>query len=72
MNYFDCNVHQEDKDEIYACLSCYDDSVKQEERERIIRWIEENRSKIELEAGIFVYRDHFDSESLLNFINENK
>lgn len=42
------------------------------ERERIINWIEENRSKIELEAGIFVYRDHFDSESLLNFINENK
>lgn len=37
MSDFDCDVHQEDKDEIWQCLSCYDDGVKQEERERIIK-----------------------------------
>lgn len=40
--------------------------------QRIIDWIKENRSTIELEAGINIYRDHFDSESLINFIEEQK
>lgn len=39
-----------------------------EERKRIINWIKENRSAIELEAGIYVYRDHFDSQLLLAFL----
>jgi hypothetical protein len=41
------------------------------ERERISNYIEENRSYIEIEAGIGIYRDHFDSQSLLKFINNN-
>jgi hypothetical protein len=36
--------------------------------ERIIAWIEENRSAIELEPGNNIYRDHFNSESLIAFI----
>jgi hypothetical protein len=44
-----------------------------EERDRILQWIEENRSAIELEPGEYIYRDHFNSESLIAFIKgENK
>ena len=44
-----------------------------EERERIIKWIEENRSGIEFEPGEYIYRDHFNSQSLISFIKgENK
>ena len=43
------------------------------ERERIVAWIEENRSAIEFEPGEIIYRDHFNSQSLLAFIKgENK
>jgi hypothetical protein len=38
------------------------------EQMRILKWIKSNRSTIELEAGINVYREHFDSESLIEFI----
>jgi hypothetical protein len=38
------------------------------ERERIIKWIEENRSAIELEPGEYIYRDHFNSQSLIAVI----
>jgi hypothetical protein len=38
------------------------------EQTRILKWIESNRSTIELEAGVNIYRDHFDSESLIAFI----
>lgn len=44
------------------------DGVRQE-RERISNYIEENRTYIELDAGVGIYRDHFDSTSLLKFIN---
>ena len=40
------------------------------ERKRISDWIEENRSYIELDAGVGIYRDNFDSQSLLKFINK--
>ena len=41
--------------------------------QRLIEWIKENRSAIELEPGEYIYRDHFDSESLIEFIKgENK
>jgi hypothetical protein len=41
--------------------------------ERIIKWIEENRSAIELEPDVYIYRDHFNSQSLIAFIKgENK
>lgn len=43
------------------------------ERERVVRWVEENRSAIELEPGHYIYRDHFNSESLIAFLKgENK
>lgn len=43
------------------------------ERERIVAWIEENRSAIEFEPGEIIYRDHFNSQSLIAFIKgENK
>jgi hypothetical protein len=43
-----------------------------EERDRIVKWIEENRSAIELEDGVFMYRDHFRSEDIIAFIQEGK
>ena len=39
-----------------------------EERARILQWIEENRSGIEFEPGEVIYRDHFNSQSLIAFI----
>lgn len=45
------------------------DGVRKE-RKRISDWIEENRRYIELDAGVGIYRDSFDSESLLKFINQ--
>jgi len=41
------------------------------ERERIIKWIEKNRAAIEIEPGENIYRDHFNSESLIAFIKGN-
>lgn len=39
------------------------------ERElEIIQWVEQNRSAIELEPGEYIYRDHFNSTSLIAFI----
>lgn len=47
MSEFDCDIHQEDKDEIWMCLSCYDSGVAKQERERILKvaeyWISEMR-----------------------------
>ena len=49
------------------------DSGKISERARILEWIEENRSALELEPGEYIYRDHFNSQSLIAFIKgENK
>jgi hypothetical protein len=42
-----------------------------EERSRILMWIEENRSALELSDGVTIYRDHFDSDRLIDFIKEN-
>ena len=40
-----------------------------EERERIIKWVEENCSEWgSKEEGLYVKRDHFDSDDLLAFI----
>jgi hypothetical protein len=44
-----------------------EEGVKRE-RERIANWIRENRRAIELADDVFLYRDSFDSESLLEFI----
>jgi hypothetical protein len=45
------------------------DLGRRDERQRILDWIEEHRSDIELGPGEFIYRDHFSSESLIAFIN---
>jgi hypothetical protein len=45
------------------------DGVRKE-RKRISDWIEENRRYIEIDEGVGIYRDSFDSESLLKFINQ--
>jgi hypothetical protein len=37
---FDCKTHQENKDEIWMCLSCYDSEVAEQERERIIKLLD--------------------------------
>jgi hypothetical protein len=39
-----------------------------EERERILKWIEENRTGIEFDDGWIMYRDRFCSEDLITFI----
>lgn len=39
-----------------------------EERQRILNWVEENRSLISLGDGDSIARDHFNSESLIAFI----
>ena len=42
-----------------------------EERDRIIKWIEENSSEWgSKEEGLYVKRDHFDSDDLLAFIKK--
>jgi hypothetical protein len=41
-------------------------------RQRLLDWIEENRSAIELEDGVFMYRDHFSSEDLIVFIKSTE
>ena len=43
-----------------------------EERQRIKDWIEEHRSAIEFEPGENIYRDHFNSQSLLEFIESGE
>jgi hypothetical protein len=43
-----------------------------EERQRIIEWIEENRSGVEMDGGFIMYRDHFRSEDLIRVINGEK
>ena len=45
------------------------EQITNTERRRITDWIESNRRYIEIDAGIGIYRDNFDSESLLKFIN---
>ena len=45
------------------------EQIRSTERRRITDWIESNRRYIEIDAGVGIYRDNFDSESLLKFIN---
>jgi len=40
-----------------------------EERQRIIEWISENRSTFEFDGGGTMHRDHFRSEDLIRFIS---
>lgn len=43
-----------------------------EERKRISDWIEANRSVIELDEDTVMYRDHFSSQDLLDYINDGE
>ena len=53
-------------------LNEYVDAMVQAEQDRILKWIEENRSTLELEPGNNMYRDHFNSQSLIAFIKGEK
>jgi hypothetical protein len=39
------------------------------ERKRILKWIDENRSYTEFDAGDGIYRDHFTSEDLVKYLS---
>jgi len=43
-----------------------------EERQRIKDWIEDNRRKLEFSDDVFIYRDSFNSEDLIRFIDGKK
>lgn len=43
-----------------------------EERQRIKDWIEDNRRKLEFSDDVFMYRDSFNSEDLIRFIDGKK
>jgi hypothetical protein len=45
---------------------------KQDARQEILDWIEENRTLIEFDEGSGIYRDHFTSESLVAFLISRK
>jgi hypothetical protein len=66
--YYVCDVHGWDYTDIDddVCPVCLGEL---NERERILKWVEENRSAIEIEPGENIYRDHFNSQSLIAFIN---
>jgi len=40
-----------------------------EERKRIRDWVVDNRRALEFDEGVFIYRDSFNSEDLLRFID---
>jgi hypothetical protein len=43
-----------------------------QERARIRDWVIRNRRAIELDEDVFMYRDSFNSEDLLRFIDTNE
>lgn len=53
-------------------LNEYVDAMVQAEQDRIVNWIEDNRSTLELFPGEVIYRDHFNSRSLIAFIKGEK
>lgn len=56
-------------------IDAYDYGVKDgiaAERKRIRDWIESNRRAFELDDDVFLYRDGFDSEDLLRFIDSGE
>ncbi len=50
MTDFDCDIHQEYKDEIWQCLSCYDSGIARKERDRIIKMLRSDPEEL-IEAG---------------------
>jgi hypothetical protein len=45
---------------------------KQDARQEILNWIEENRTFIEFDEGSGIYRDHFSSNDLIAFLASRK
>ena len=41
-------------------------------RQKVLDWVEENRTAIELDDGVFMYRDHFRSEDLIAFLKNTE
>jgi hypothetical protein len=52
-------------------IKSYDEG-KQDARQEILDWIEENRTLIEFDEGGGIYRDHFTSEALVAFLISRK
>ena len=52
-------------------IKSYDEG-KQDARQEILDWVKENRTFIEIEAGIGITRDHFTSNDLIAFINSRR
>jgi hypothetical protein len=48
------------------------DTIREQERVAILKWIDKHRTYSELEAGIGIYRDHFTADDLVSFIREMK
>jgi hypothetical protein len=48
-----------------------EDGIAQE-RQRIREWVESNRRAFEIDDAVFIYRDSFNSEDLLKFIDSGK
>lgn len=43
-------------------------TVREQERIAILKWINNHRTYTELEAGIGVWRDHFTAEDLVRYL----
>lgn len=46
----------------------YQDGVAAE-RQRVREWVEKNRRRFEIEDNVYIYRDGFQSEDLLRFLD---
>jgi hypothetical protein len=43
-----------------------------QERTRILDWIKDNRREFDFGDGVFIYRDSFNSEDLIRFIEQKE
>ena len=43
-----------------------------EERKRILDWVKDNRRVLEIDDEVFFYRDSFNSEDLIRFIEQKE
>ena len=43
-----------------------------EERKRILDWVKDNRREFEIDEGVIFYRDSFNSEDLIRFIEQKE
>jgi hypothetical protein len=61
--------------EVYMSIEAYDYGKKDginETCKKILDWVEENRTGVELSDDFTMYRDHFRSEHLIEFIESLK